>query len=268
MHFTRQSIRFAYADHGQGPLIVFIHGYPLSRALWQPQIELADAGLRLLAPDLRGHGGSQTSPGPEPHLMETFAADCIALLDHKRIRRPVFFCGLSMGGYVCFALQRLYPERVAGLILTATRPGADSPTARAGRQSAAEIARSQGPQPIFDGMLPKLLSPHSLAERPQLLRQAARLMQRSAGVETIVKDLLGMQTRPDSTPLLSSINKPVLIIHGADDQIIPLSEAEAMQKALPQARLAVLPQAGHLLNLEQPAAFNQAIKGFIEEFTG
>lgn len=270
MRFQHQKINFAYDDYGHGPLLFFIHGYPLSRALWQPQKSLVEAGLRFMALDLRGHGDSGLAENEEPHSMETLAADCIALLDHKHIRQPVYFCGLSLGGYVCFALQRLYPERVAGLILTATRSAADSPAARATRQQAIETVRLQGRTAIYESMLPRLLSPHSLEHSPKVVRQTRAIMDTVAKTETIIKDQLGLMQRPDSTPVLADFSKPALVIHGADDQIIPLAEAESMAAALPvvpnaHARLIVLPQAGHLPNLEQPEMFNQAILQFFSE---
>jgi pimeloyl-ACP methyl ester carboxylesterase len=161
------------------------------------------------------------------------------------------------------AFTRRHAGRLAGLVLTATRAGADSPEARANRQKAADLAREEGPLAIAESMLPKMLSPKTSDRKPDLV-EAVRKIMVSTPVEAIRGDLLGMMERPDSLPGLRQLRLPTLILHGADDQIIPVSEAEAMQAAIPGARLQVIPNAGHLLNLEQPEMFNHALRNFIQ----
>jgi pimeloyl-ACP methyl ester carboxylesterase len=194
--------------------------------------------------------------------MEQFADDCAALLDVLNIQQKVVVCGLSMGGYVALAFYRKYPQRVAGLVLTATRAGADSAEGKAGREKAAALAKEQGINPIARAMLPKLLAPANLENKPEL---AAKLMEimHSASTPGAMGALLGMRDRPDSTSLLPQVSCPTLIIHGAEDQIIPVSEAEAMQRLIPGARLEVLPGAGHLPNLEQAEKFNALFQDFL-----
>jgi len=242
--------------------MVFVHGYPLSRRIWDSQIEgLADVA-RLIAPDLRGHGDSGATPGT--YSMDLLADDCLALLEALGIDQQVVLCGLSMGGYVAFAFYRKFPEKVAGLILAATRSGEDSPEGKANRDKAADLARQGGPNAIAGSMLPKMLSPKSYVGRPELVHSVMEIMQ-GTSLDGILGDLMGMKSRPDSTPALRAIEKPVLILHGSDDQLIPPSEAIAMQEAIPGAQLQVLPDAGHLLNMEQPLLFNKAIRGFLRE---
>jgi pimeloyl-ACP methyl ester carboxylesterase len=214
----------------------------------------------VLAPDLRGHGDSQIVPGP--YSMDLFADDLNAFLDALDIDEPIFLCGLSMGGYAAFAFTRKYPQRLRGLILSATRAAPDSPQARAGRDQSAETARRDGAQPIIDGMAPKMLAPKTVQARPQLLEAAKAIMRRTT-LETILADLQALKARPDSTPTLAQIAVPTLIVHGADDQIVPLAEAQAMQAGIRAASLVPLPDAGHLLNIEQPELFNQAVQEFI-----
>jgi pimeloyl-ACP methyl ester carboxylesterase len=256
----------SYDDRGSGQPVLLIHGYPLSRAMWQPQLENLSQSARLIAPDLRGYGESSSGlfdlDNPEPFSMEQFADDCAALLDALNIEQKVVVCGLSMGGYVALAFYRKYPQRVAGLVLTATRAGADSAEGKAGREKAAALAKEQGITPIARAMLPKLLAPAHLESMPELAAHVVQIMH-SASVPGAIGALLGMRDRPDSTPLLPQVACPVLILHGAEDQIIPLSEAEAMQRLIPGARLEVLAGAGHLPNLEQPAAFNALFKEFM-----
>ena len=250
----------AYSENGEGQPLLFVHGYPLNRRMWQPQIDgLADMA-RVIAPDLRGHGDSQAVPGP--YSMDLLADDLNALLDALHISQTVYLCGLSMGGYVAFAFYRRYAQRLAGLILAATRAAADSAQARASREQAAQTARQQGVAAIVEGMAAKMLSPQTVEQRPALAVQVKEIMLRTS-LEGVLGDLEGMKERPDSTPTLSQITIPTLVIHGADDQIIPLAEAQAMQAAIPNARMEIIAGAGHLLNLEQAETFNAAVRGFV-----
>ena len=259
MRLSLPGFTMAYDDRGRGLPLLFIHGYPLNRTLWEPQIDDLSYTTRVLTVDLRGHGESDPMPGPYP--MDMLADDCISLLDALGITRPIVICGLSMGGYVTFAFYRRYAARVAGLILTATRAGADSSESKANRDKSAVLAQEKGADVIAEAMLPRLLSPKTLTARPDLVDRVRKIM-RGISVDGIVGDLTGMRDRLDSTPLLTQINIPTLIIYGADDQIIPLSEVEFMHQAIINSELKIIPDAGHLPNLEQPELFNQVVKEF------
>lgn len=260
MRIRLHDLTMGYEDKGSGQPLLFIHGYPLNRTMWEPQIAgLADIA-RVIAPDLRGYGESDPVPGP--YSMEMLADDCAALLDAIGVTQPVVVCGLSMGGYVAFAFYRKYAARVVGLILAATRAGADSPEGKANRTKSAELAREQGAGPIVETMLSKMLSPQSYQARPELVAHVGRILE-SASVGGIVGALMAMRERPDSTPTLAQIDKPTLILHGADDQLISPQEAQAMHAAIKTSQLRMVPAAGHLPNLEQPELFNSAVREFI-----
>jgi 3-oxoadipate enol-lactonase len=249
-----------YREGGQGRPMLLIHGYPLSSRLWRPQLDgLADVA-RLIAPDLRGHGESEAVPGP--YSMDLLADDCAALLDGLQISDPVVVNGLSMGGYVAMAFARRYPERLAGLVLTATRSGADSEAGKAGRDQAAAQAKEQGVGSIFESMLPKLLANSNFQSRPGLVAETRAIMA-DTSLAGVLGDLAGMKDRPDSTASLAEVKVPVRIIFGADDQIIPQAEARVMLSALPNAGLDVIPEAGHLVNLEQPEVYNELLQDFV-----
>jgi pimeloyl-ACP methyl ester carboxylesterase len=252
-----------YDERGSGQPVLLLHGYPLSRRLWQPQLDLLRDAGRLIAPDLRGFG--ETDPPRGAYTMDRYANDAAALLDELGITRPVVVLGLSMGGYVALAFWRRHAARVAGLILAATRAAADTPAGRQARDQAAAQAQapSGGPKAIMDGILPKLLAPRALAEKPALVR-AARGVMADATAQGIVAALMAMKNRPDSTANLPAITRPALVIHGLEDQLIPPAEAEAMHQLLPNGRLALVPNAGHLVNLEQPLAFNAEVRTFLQ----
>lgn len=260
MNVLVNGFSMAYSAAGAGAPLVFVHGYPLNRRMWQPQMDRLAAQARVLALDLRGHGDSDLAPGP--YSMDLFADDINAFLDALGVDEPIFLCGLSMGGYAAFAFTRKYAGRLRGLILAATRAAPDSPQARLSRDQSAETAQRDGVGPIIDGMAPKMLAPGTVLNRPEILETTKTIMRRTT-VETILADLQALKERPDSTPTLAQIAAPTLIVHGAGDQIVPLAEAQAMQAGIRNARLTALPDAGHLLNLEQPELFNQAVVEFI-----
>lgn len=268
MRIQLSDFSMAVEDHGHGIPVLFIHGYPLNRKMWAPQVASLSDIVRVIAPDLRGHGDSLANPGADPkskgYSMDLMADDCAALLDNLDIRGPVVLCGLSMGGYISFAFYRKFPERVKGLILAATRASADSTDGKAARDEAIQLARRKGSSAIAEASLPKLMSPKTYTSQPDLVRRVYEIMQITS-VDGIIGDLMGMKARPDSTPLLPNIHVPTLILHGADDQIIPLTEIEAMHSAIPGSKLVIIPDAGHLVNLEQPDSFNRSIRNFLQK---
>ncbi|MBN1535270.1 MAG: alpha/beta fold hydrolase [Anaerolineales bacterium] len=262
MKLQIHQISLAYDDAGHGTPVLFIHGYPLNRHIWQPQLEGLSGIARIIAPDLRGHGESQATSGE--YSMELLADDCAALLDSLSITQKVILCGLSMGGYVTFAFLRKYASRLGGLILTATRAAADSEAAKANRNNVLVQAQTEGAEKIVEDMLPKMFSPQTLSTNPALVDKVRRIMQ-STSLDGIQGDLMGMKNRPDSTPLLSQINIPTLLVFGAEDQIIPVDEAQAMHSSIAGSRLEIIASAGHLLNLEQPQKFNIILDRFLRE---
>jgi 3-oxoadipate enol-lactonase len=192
--------------------------------------------------------------------MEQHADDLAALLDHLKIRRAVV-AGLSMGGYVALAFWRRHPDRVQGLILADTRAEPDSAAARAGRDAAMTRVQQAGAAAYADEMLPRLLAPGSLAN--VRISGAAREMMAEQPVAGIVGALGGLRNRPDSRAILPTIAVPTLVVVGEADVITPPADGQAMAAMIPGARLAVIPKAGHLSPLENPRAFNAAVRAFL-----
>jgi len=254
----------AYEDSADRVPVLWLHGFPLNNTMWDLQVaDLADVA-RSITPDLRGHG--QTEPtAPLPYSMAMMADDCVRLLGYLEYDGPVVLAGLSMGGYVALEICRRAPERVMGLILAATKATPDPDAAKAARDESARVAAAEGVGPIVEGLLPKLLAPHAYEQEPELV-EYLREMMLSTTPEGIVGAQGAMRDRPDSMPDLPGLNVPALIIHGEDDQLIPTAEAEAMAAALPAAELVLIPGAGHMVNLEQPEVFDEAVRGFLESF--
>jgi len=250
-----------FERRGSGIPLLLIHGYPLSRMIWQPQMDgLVDVSS-LISVDLRGHG--ESFPFGGSYSMDLLASDCIKLMDDLQIKQPVIVCGLYMGGYVTLALYRIYPVIFKGMILTSTRPGPESSEGKANRDLSILNAREHGASFIADNMLPRLFSPMTLSTRSELVNMIRGVMAKTS-VEGIIGALQGMKERPDSTTMLTQINCPVLIIHGNDDQLIPIKEAELMNHQIPTSHLVKIKDAGHLPNIEQPEKYNQAVRGFLQ----
>ena len=249
-------IELAYRDEGAGPPILLIHAFPLSSAMWEDQIDSLSARFRVIAPDLRGFGA--TARGTGAAGIDQYADDLASLLDQLKIERATV-AGLSMGGYIAFALLRRHPARVERLILADTRAGSDSDQARQGRESSAQLAEAEGAGAIATQMLPKLLVAGATDEVRDEVRKIIATNDR-AGVAAALR---AMAARPDSTPMLASIDVPTLIIVGSEDALTPPSESRAMNAAIGGSRLVELAGAGHLSNLEAPDAFNAAIEEFI-----
>lgn len=254
-------ITIAYSDRGTGLPIVFLHAFPLNRTMWAPQEEALSSQFRIVTIDLRGHGESDAPLWG--YTLEQSADDVTALLDQLSIREAVFV-GLSMGGYILFAFYRKYAARVKGLILADTKAQGDTAEGKEGRFQMAQTAYKKGPSAIADMMLPKLLSPTTIQTNPGLTRHV-RAMIEGNQISGIVGDLMAMAERPDSVPLLGQITCPTQIIVGELDQATPPSDSKLMAELIPHARLAIIPNAAHLANLEQLEAFNDIVVTFAQE---
>jgi 3-oxoadipate enol-lactonase len=250
-----------YTDQGNGTPLVFIHAFPLSKTMWQQQVDALKDTYRVITIDLGGHGESEIMLGNDS--LDGYAKNVLHLLDHLEIAQAVFV-GLSMGGYILFSIYRHYANRVKAMVLADTRAQADSEEGRAGRQSMAEVAFKDGAPAIADIMLPKLLAPSTIQERPEIVEQVRQMILQTS-TAGIVVDLVAMAARPDSTDLLSRITCPTLVIVGEDDQATPIAESQYITQRIPGSIFVTIPQAGHLSNFEEPAAFNQALKSFLEK---
>jgi pimeloyl-ACP methyl ester carboxylesterase len=247
-------------EAGAGWPLVLLHAFPLGADMWGPQLDRVPSGWRMIAPDLRGFGGTLLHAGERP-TMDDYAADVVSLLDHLELERAVIG-GLSMGGYVTFALHRLAPERFSGVVLANTRPQADTPEGKKGRLDMSQLVRSEGPAAVADKMLPKLLGETTRQSSPEVERDVRRMIEanRAEGIDAAIHAML---ERPDSTPGLGRIATPTLVVAGGEDAIIPPREAEALRDAIERSHLVVLPGAGHLANLESPADFSEALQNFL-----
>lgn len=255
------NIDIAYDDSGAGPIILLLHGFPFNRSLWSEQVGELSKSYRVITPDLRGFGESET--GESPATMNRLAQDIAELMETLDIASATIG-GLSMGGYVVLAFYKQFPERVKALILADTRPQGDTEEAKQVRAKQAEDALSQGMAGIVNSMLPKLFTPDSVTKQPEAVKRVREMMMttKPAGAAAA---LMGMAVREDHTEMLSRINVPTLILVGRDDAITPVADSEGMHTRIPGSKFLVIENAGHVSNVEQTDVFNSQLLSFLNE---
>jgi 3-oxoadipate enol-lactonase len=254
-------IQVAYDDLGSGPPVVLLHGYPFNRSLWNEQVAALRATHRVVTPDLRGFGESDSTAGSAS--MDRMAQDIAQLMDALGISTATIG-GLSMGGYVALAFYKQFPSRVRSLVLADTRAQADTEEGKQVRVEQTEKVMAEGMAGIADAMLPKLLTPETVSKRPELVKRIRDMMVKTKPVGAAAA-LLGMAEREDQTELLARIVSPTLILVGREDAITPVQDSEKMQQKIPGSRLVVLEKAGHVSNLERTEQFNQELLKFLGE---
>jgi pimeloyl-ACP methyl ester carboxylesterase len=259
--------RLAVQTVGSGLPLVLLHAFPLDHGMWLRQEPLGES-LRLIVPDLRGFGGST---GSVPRGIADLADDVAALLDGLHLERPAVICGVSMGGYVAQHVAARHPDHVAALVLVDTKLEADTPEARAARVDLAGKVGRLGQSILADAMIPRLLAvPRSDADPAVVARHAENRALLQALVErqpvaTIQAALAALGDRPDMTDAMRHVAVPTLLVVGAEDQITPPACLEAAEAVIPNAKLLIVPAAGHLVPLEAPEVFNRAIVEFLAE---
>ena len=262
-HIGSRTIAYLDSAPGENDLraLVLLHAFPIGANLWEPQMRAVPKGWRLITPDLRGFGGSTELDSLGALSIADYADDTVDLLGELGITHAVIG-GCSMGGYAALALYQSAPELFDGLVLANTRAGADSPESRANRRNMLALVDREGPSGISREMMPKLIGKTTAESNSTVEAFVRRLIKQQSPI-AIRSAIHRMMHRPDSTPLLAQISVPTLVITGAEDEMIPVEESRRMASAVRGAKLVIVPGAGHLANLEQPEAFNDALNAFL-----
>lgn len=235
-------------ESGEGVPVVLLHAFPLDAAMFAPLHQVGVPGVRLVTPDLAGFGESAV-PADAPSL-DVLARDVLAVLDRLGLERAVVG-GVSMGGYVVQALLRTVPERVAGVVLVATRHTADGSQARDRREAmATRVLAERSVEAALVGV-PGLHAPGA----PDALLSHARAIVSRQRPEAVAWAQRAMAARPDSGEVLRTSTLPALVVAGEHDQVVTREESEALAELL-RTPLVVLPRAGHLVPWEEPRAFS------------
>lgn len=261
--FVPGAPRIAYEAAGAGPTVVFMHGIGGNRSNWREQLAALAPEFRAVAWDARGYGDSDDYAGPL--AFPDFAADLLRLLDHLDVERA-HLVGLSMGGRIAMDFYEAQPARVASLVLCDTFPGYDESITKEQREKFIASRRKplvedgKEPRDIAPLVAPTLLSKGAPPAALQRLVDSMAMLHKASYVKAIEA-----MTRYEPVARLTEFRVPTLVICGDEDSLTPPAIARDMAMKIPDARLAILERAGHLSNIEQPAAFNAVLLGFLRQ---
>jgi 3-oxoadipate enol-lactonase len=262
MKVNINGIELAYDDNSAGPPIILLHGFPLNRRMWRPQEKaLVGAGYRLITPDLRGFGESDAPEGP--YTMSAFADDAVGLMDHLAIKQAVVG-GMSMGGYVLLNLLERYPERIIAACFITTRSGTDDEGGKARRLALAEEVAKTGSFAVADTFRSVLFATETIRTKPELINEVYSWM-KAMDTNGLTGALLAMRERKDYSHILGSFKLPALVIGAEQDRAVPLDTIREFVTGLPNGTLCLIPDAGHMVNMEQPEAFNSCLLDFLRK---
>jgi 3-oxoadipate enol-lactonase len=261
---TIQNLTISYDDQGplKAPAIVFIHGFPFNKSMWDGQVEVLKDRFRTIAYDIRGHGGAD--PGHGNFSIDLFVHDLLCLLDHLKLEKVVV-CGLSMGGYIALNAIQHHPDRFEGLVLADTQCIADTSEVRQKRIMAMHQILEEGVNAYADASLKNLFAADSLVSKWEEVG-AIREMIHNTPIEVLCNTLQALANRKETCTRLGDISVPTLIFVGQEDKITPVTAAQYLHANIPGSILSIIPHAGHLPNLENASAFNRALQDFMQRF--
>lgn len=257
MDVTTARGRFSIMDRGEGPPLVFLHPFPFSAEAWSAEVAAFSKTMRVIAPSMRGFGGSEGTVGS----VDDMADDVAAILDARALTGPVVLGGLSMGGYVALAFARRHAARLRALVLADTRAEPDTEEGRAHRDKSIARVEAGDLSGFVDGLMDKLVGP-TKKTRPSVVARV-RSQALAAPPAAVVAALRALRDRPDARPGLAEIRVPSLVLVGEEDELTPPASSAALAAGIPGATLTTIPRAGHLSNLEDPEAFRAAIETFL-----
>lgn len=243
---------------GTGKPVVLLHAFPLSHLVWKNL--QAPNGYRLVLPDFPGFGDSPLAPSGLS--MAEAAQELENHLLERGINESFVLGGISMGGYWAMEYLRQFPKRVQKVLFVSTRPGVDKPEGRQNRLNMAEKVLKDGTEFLTQAMVPGLLGKATLSDKPEVADQIRGWI-RETKPEAVALAQRAMADRRDQTDLMPELKAPALIVAGAEDALIPVSESQLMAKTVPGSRLMILERVGHLVPLEDPPSFQKILNGFL-----
>jgi 3-oxoadipate enol-lactonase len=255
------NLKIGYTDDGpdNAPTIVFIHGFPFDKSMWERQIDTLKDNFRVVSYDVRGHGESDI--GQADFSIDLFVSDLIALMNHLKIDMAVV-CGLSMGGYIALRAMELHPTRLLGLVLCDTQCAADTPEGKEKRMKAIASLQEVGVKAYAESSIPNLFAPESLKTKERSVDFIQELILKTP-IKTLCNTLQALAARPETCSRLADVSVPVLILVGKEDKITPVASAMFMHERIRGSSIRIIDDAGHLSNLENPDDFNYQLKEFL-----
>ena len=253
--FEHDSLAFSYIDDGSGPPVLFLHGATVTKESWAAQLEHFSRDHRVIAPDLRGHGAS--GPGDKPHTVEMYTADVLALLDKLDIEHAAV-CGHSAGGFVAQQLALDHAHRVSSLVLVDTSYGITTTLWERLTNAMAGVYLKNTSGPKLVKAFAESAGKHNEATRDYCYRA----MQKFADQKDRFFQIWHAVERFRSKDRLSQIAHPTLIV-SPDRFAQAAGQAKRMARTIPNAKRVIVPDAGHMVMMDNPEGFNRALADFL-----
>jgi 3-oxoadipate enol-lactonase len=258
------NFHLSYDDVGEGFIpIIFLHGYPFDKTMWQGQVDFLKSSYRLIPYDIRGFGKSTDEKSPLS--MDLFGEDLIQFMDKLNIDKAII-CGLSMGGYIALNAMERFPERFEALILCDTQCIADTAEVKSKRYKTIDEIDVNGTADFNEGFIKSVFHKDSITNKKELVEQL-RSVVFSNSKHIITQGLVALAERSETCSTLNEITIPTLILCGREDEVTPLAQSELMNASITGSILHVIDNAGHVSNLEQPDEFNKHILNFLTDLT-
>ena len=255
-----------YDDHGSGEPLVLVHGLATTRVIWRHVLPLLERGRRLITLDVPGFGGSP--PAGRGFVLEEVAEEIAAGLESAGVEPPYDLVGHSMGGAVALTLAARDPEAVRRLVLVASAGLRPMPAAAArafGAFAAAAIPVRRRGAPLADfGLGRRLLMAPGTVDPASIPPADVRALLAASRGATRIAEALSTVASADMRPLLAKLPVPVGAVWGARDRIVPSGGTHTVQQIRPEAPIATVPGAGHILMVERPDEFAAALEDVLD----
>lgn len=259
------NFNLSYDDVGEGSIpIIFLHGFPFDKTMWLGQLDYLKLSYRLIACDIRGFG--ESTDEKTPLSLDLFGDDLIQFMDAMQIDKAVV-CGLSIGGFITLNAHEKSPERFEALVLCNTQCIADTIETKEKRYVNIEKIKAGGLADFNEGFVKDVFHKDSLRDKKELVEELRNVVF-SNTPHIITEGLTAIAERSETCSTLNTISVPTLIICGDEDKVTPLERSEFMNKKIKGSILKVIPQAGHVSNLEQPEEFNKHLSDFLASLSG
>ncbi len=242
--------------------IIFIHAFPLCNRMWDKQVEALQAKYRVVVYDIRSFGYSEVGDGH--FTMDSHVSDLISIIDSLKLEKPVV-CGLSMGGYITLRALELYQSKFKGAILADTKAESDNNPTKHARAEQMKMVKNGQREQFADNFIKAALSEANYTEKPELIELLKKLISWQKN-EAITGALLTMAARTDTTESLERLELKMLILAGKDDRLTPPEFSKIIYGKTKNSDLKLIPNAGHLPNMENPDDFNTALMDFMKGY--
>jgi pimeloyl-ACP methyl ester carboxylesterase len=242
------------------PTILFVHAFPHDHRMWNKQVNALSREFCVITYDVRGFGESSIENGQ--FTMEMYVDDLINIVDEIGGGKPIL-AGLSMGGYISLRVLEKASEKFSGAVLMDTRSEADDNAGKLKRANAIKEISENGIIDFATEFVKGCVSDETLNGGTPAFNQALEIA-KSQDPVGVKGALLAMVSRTDTTDGLTELNIPVLVLVGEHDKLTPPETMKAMADKIPDSHFMVIPNAGHLSNMENPGEVNAAILKFAE----